>query len=163
MLCRIEELLPDMRFLVISRGNGTRFIASIEEIEIIGAEDKAATVVTLDDSINESSLEEIETALARFKVIDDWRAGRCDILSAIEQLNISRAYLFKLARRYDPEAGYASLLMHKRGRQAKEKRLCEAVEEIIQRSIDSECSGQPIPDSGLSFSSATAGGSPSLN
>ncbi|ORE33478.1 hypothetical protein BKN47_17865 [Pseudomonas aeruginosa] len=25
------------------------------------------------------------------------------------------------------------------------------------------CSGQPIPDSGLSFSSATAGGSPSLN
>ncbi|MCV4249099.1 hypothetical protein OD768_29660 [Pseudomonas aeruginosa] len=26
-----------------------------------------------------------------------------------------------------------------------------------------ECSGQPIPDSGLSFSSATAGGSPSLN
>ncbi|MCO2940343.1 hypothetical protein FA270_30295, partial [Pseudomonas aeruginosa] len=24
-----------------------------------------------------------------------------------------------------------------------------------------ECSGQPIPDSGLSFSSATAGGSPS--
>ncbi len=26
-----------------------------------------------------------------------------------------------------------------------------------------KCSGQPIPDSGLSFSSATAGGSPSLN
>ncbi|MCC4281469.1 hypothetical protein LL325_27065, partial [Pseudomonas aeruginosa] len=26
-----------------------------------------------------------------------------------------------------------------------------------------ECSGQPIPDSGLSFSSATAGGNPSLN
>ncbi|MBZ3679561.1 hypothetical protein J1N39_34400, partial [Pseudomonas aeruginosa] len=25
------------------------------------------------------------------------------------------------------------------------------------------CSGQPIPDSGLSFSSATAGGNPSLN
>jgi len=25
------------------------------------------------------------------------------------------------------------------------------------------CSGQPIPDSGLSLSSATAGGSPSLN
>jgi len=138
-----------MRFLVISRGNGTRFIASIEEIEIIGAEDKAATVVTLDDSINESSLEEIETALARFKVIDDWRAGRCDILSAIEQLNISRAYLFKLARRYDPEAGYASLLMHKRGRQAKEKRLCEAVEEIIQRSIDSEYTGAAASISGV--------------
>lgn len=27
----------------------------------------------------------------------------------------------------------------------------------------SHCSGQPIPDSGLSFSSATAGGNPSLN
>ncbi|MWW63473.1 hypothetical protein GRH70_05285 [Pseudomonas aeruginosa] len=27
----------------------------------------------------------------------------------------------------------------------------------------SKCSGQPIPDSGLSFSSATAGGNPSLN
>ncbi|MDC3898224.1 recombinase family protein [Pseudomonas aeruginosa] len=27
----------------------------------------------------------------------------------------------------------------------------------------SVCSGQPIPDSGLSFSSATAGGNPSLN
>ncbi|MCS8405060.1 PAAR domain-containing protein, partial [Pseudomonas aeruginosa] len=26
-----------------------------------------------------------------------------------------------------------------------------------------DCSGQPIPDSGLSFSSATAGGNPSLN
>ncbi|EOZ4790759.1 TPA: hypothetical protein ACQ3YJ_005971 [Pseudomonas aeruginosa] len=26
-----------------------------------------------------------------------------------------------------------------------------------------KCSGQPIPDSGLSFSSATAGGNPSLN
>ena len=26
-----------------------------------------------------------------------------------------------------------------------------------------KCSGQPIPDSGLSFSSATAGGSPPLN
>ncbi|MFL4027038.1 hypothetical protein LER65_10210, partial [Pseudomonas aeruginosa] len=26
-----------------------------------------------------------------------------------------------------------------------------------------QCSGQPIPDSGLSFSSATAGGNPSLN
>ncbi len=29
--------------------------------------------------------------------------------------------------------------------------------------LDRLCSGQPIPDSGLSFSSATAGGSPSLN
>ncbi|MGS6433520.1 hypothetical protein ACUS56_32310, partial [Pseudomonas aeruginosa] len=28
---------------------------------------------------------------------------------------------------------------------------------------DGPCSGQPIPDSGLSFSSATAGGNPSLN
>lgn len=28
--------------------------------------------------------------------------------------------------------------------------------------IEEECSGQPIPDSGLSFSSATAGGSPPL-
>ncbi len=32
---------------------------------------------------------------------------------------------------------------------------------IIQ--ANANCSGQPIPDSGLSFSSATAGGSPSLN
>ncbi len=31
------------------------------------------------------------------------------------------------------------------------------------RAEAAECSGQPIPDSGLSFSSATAGGSPSLN
>ncbi|MBN0675127.1 hypothetical protein JTM11_29225, partial [Pseudomonas aeruginosa] len=29
--------------------------------------------------------------------------------------------------------------------------------------IGALCSGQPIPDSGLSFSSATAGGNPSLN
>ncbi|WP_271408102.1 hypothetical protein [Pseudomonas sp. Q1-7] len=29
--------------------------------------------------------------------------------------------------------------------------------------FERKCSGQPIPDSGLSFSSATAGGSPSLN
>ncbi|WP_447444309.1 hypothetical protein [Pseudomonas aeruginosa] len=29
--------------------------------------------------------------------------------------------------------------------------------------IFAPCSGQPIPDSGLSFSSATAGGNPSLN
>ncbi|OWI91799.1 hypothetical protein CDC19_23475, partial [Pseudomonas aeruginosa] len=29
--------------------------------------------------------------------------------------------------------------------------------------VEHNCSGQPIPDSGLSFSSATAGGSPSLN
>ncbi|HBN9750153.1 hypothetical protein [Pseudomonas aeruginosa] len=28
---------------------------------------------------------------------------------------------------------------------------------------EGQCSGQPIPDSGLSFSSATAGGNPSLN
>ncbi|WP_400564061.1 hypothetical protein ACFELC_20270 [Pseudomonas aeruginosa] len=29
--------------------------------------------------------------------------------------------------------------------------------------IGALCSGQPIPDNGLSFSSATAGGNPSLN
>lgn len=32
-----------------------------------------------------------------------------------------------------------------------------------QAQESSGCSGQPIPDSGLSFSSATAGGNPSLN
>ncbi|WP_256718358.1 hypothetical protein, partial [Pseudomonas aeruginosa] len=34
---------------------------------------------------------------------------------------------------------------------------------VMLYDIESECSGQPIPDSGLSFSSATAGGNPSLN
>ncbi|HGP0169974.1 TPA: hypothetical protein ACLEU3_005196 [Pseudomonas aeruginosa] len=38
--------------------------------------------------------------------------------------------------------------------------LCE---QVIGRGLRRVCSGQPIPDSGLSFSSATAGGSPSLN
>ncbi|MFO2200370.1 hypothetical protein QOU27_26530, partial [Pseudomonas aeruginosa] len=35
--------------------------------------------------------------------------------------------------------------------------------EHLHYRLDRLCSGQPIPDSGLSFSSATAGGSPSLN
>ncbi|KSR36947.2 hypothetical protein APB40_33520 [Pseudomonas aeruginosa] len=35
--------------------------------------------------------------------------------------------------------------------------------ELFALSVSAWCSGQPIPDSGLSFSSATAGGSPSLN
>ncbi|AYK26725.1 hypothetical protein IPC1350_29970 [Pseudomonas aeruginosa] len=34
---------------------------------------------------------------------------------------------------------------------------------IFFNSTTNNCSGQPIPDSGLSFSSATAGGNPSLN
>ncbi|RPO17901.1 hypothetical protein IPC1221_32420 [Pseudomonas aeruginosa] len=37
---------------------------------------------------------------------------------------------------------------------------CEASAWFVRGSF---CSGQPIPDSGLSFSSATAGGNPSLN
>ncbi|PAT49656.1 hypothetical protein CJU41_00005 [Pseudomonas aeruginosa] len=36
-------------------------------------------------------------------------------------------------------------------------------EKFFSLGQDDECSGQPIPDSGLSFSSATAGGNPSLN
>ncbi len=34
---------------------------------------------------------------------------------------------------------------------------------LVLLPIGALCSGQPIPDSGLSFSSATAGGNPSLN
>ncbi len=34
---------------------------------------------------------------------------------------------------------------------------------LVLTYLKSLCSGQPIPDSGLSFSSATAGGNPSLN
>ncbi|RUE08211.1 hypothetical protein [Pseudomonas aeruginosa] len=34
---------------------------------------------------------------------------------------------------------------------------------FLRRTLGETCSGQPIPDSGLSFSSATAGGNPSLN
>ncbi|MGP3622204.1 hypothetical protein ACTVZK_33430, partial [Pseudomonas aeruginosa] len=47
----------------------------------------------------------------------------------------------------------------------KKKRISEEqVKEIERaRSMAGKCSGQPIPDSGLSFSSATAGGNPSLN
>ncbi len=57
--------------------------------------------------------------------------------------------------------------------------LCEQIEQVLRHLIflpgtpdliylllghqKSGCSGQPIPDSGLSFSSATAGGNPSLN
>jgi hypothetical protein len=40
------------------------------------------------------------------------------------------------------------------------KRLMPGIE---IKASPAKCSGQPIPDSGLSFSSATAGGSPSLN
>ncbi|WP_238578118.1 hypothetical protein, partial [Pseudomonas aeruginosa] len=32
---------------------------------------------------------------------------------------------------------------------------------VLELALCSMCSGQPIPDSGLSFSSATAGGNPS--
>ena len=39
----------------------------------------------------------------------------------------------------------------------------EEVPDDTGLAIELHCSGQPIPDSGLSFSSATAGGSPSLN
>ncbi|MFO2295762.1 hypothetical protein QOU42_26405, partial [Pseudomonas aeruginosa] len=38
-----------------------------------------------------------------------------------------------------------------------------ALIESFQPFEQAVCSGQPIPDSGLSFSSATAGGNPSLN
>ncbi|MFK1272511.1 pyocin S6 family toxin immunity protein [Pseudomonas aeruginosa] len=37
------------------------------------------------------------------------------------------------------------------------------VMEVMRWKKGGNCSGQPIPDSGLSFSSATAGGNPSLN
>ncbi|MGV5401473.1 DUF7946 domain-containing protein [Pseudomonas aeruginosa] len=39
-------------------------------------------------------------------------------------------------------------------------RLYSTVANFVETGV---CSGQPIPDSGLSFSSATAGGNPSLN
>ncbi len=43
----------------------------------------------------------------------------------------------------------------------------QGLPKLRTNSLDSShqaiCSGQPIPDSGLSFSSATAGGNPSLN
>ncbi|MGG2771904.1 hypothetical protein ACQYZS_29275, partial [Pseudomonas aeruginosa] len=42
-------------------------------------------------------------------------------------------------------------------------KLQQQLSEAAAFSFSEECSGQPIPDSGLSFSSATAGGSPSLN
>ncbi|SUC66460.1 transposase [Pseudomonas aeruginosa] len=35
--------------------------------------------------------------------------------------------------------------------------------QFVKPYVKGDCSGQPIPDSGLSFSSATAGGNPSLN
>ncbi|MGK8707121.1 KAP family P-loop NTPase fold protein [Metapseudomonas otitidis] len=38
-----------------------------------------------------------------------------------------------------------------------------SIESLTGLAEKAGCSGQPIPDSGLSFSSATAGGSPSLN
>ncbi|HGM6776191.1 TPA: SOS response-associated peptidase family protein [Pseudomonas aeruginosa] len=40
---------------------------------------------------------------------------------------------------------------------------CRAAGDFKWHAVRKECSGQPIPDSGLSFSSATAGGNPSLN
>ncbi len=39
----------------------------------------------------------------------------------------------------------------------------ELLAEMPLNELRQACSGQPIPDSGLSFSSATAGGNPSLN
>ncbi|AVR86832.1 hypothetical protein C8257_17675 [Pseudomonas aeruginosa] len=42
-------------------------------------------------------------------------------------------------------------------------RLSRTLNDWLGRDEYEHCSGQPIPDSGLSFSSATAGGNPSLN
>lgn len=136
LLCRIEEQLPGMQFLVISQRDNLKFKASLENIEFIGPVDDTAPIVIDDEAVNDASLEDIELAQKRFSVIDEWRSGRCNASSAIDQLEISKSYLFKLASQFDREAGYISLLLSKRGRKPKEKRLSEVVEKIIQKSID---------------------------
>ncbi|WP_173175341.1 Mu transposase C-terminal domain-containing protein [Pseudomonas tohonis] len=149
LLCRIENQLPHLDFLVVSQKDNSRFIANIKEIEFINLSSNGASEVVCDDTARPSTLEEIEAAQERFSVIDDWRKGLCDISYAISKLRVSRSYLFKLSKQYDAEAGYVSLLPRKRGRQPKESRLSEAVEEIIKESIDAGYHGAAASISGV--------------
>lgn len=74
-------------------------------------------------------------------------------------------------------SGKVSILVDDEGREVQAGPVCakkhsinpkEKIPDLTAAAFDGDepeltCSGQPIPDSGLSFSSATAGGSPSLN
>ncbi|MCM4072828.1 DNA polymerase [Pseudomonas aeruginosa] len=72
-----------------------------------------------------------------------------------KRLFLSYAYGMKRKGLYDAAAGYGA------ERQAAKNFFNQF--KVFEEWKNKICSGQPIPDSGLSFSSATAGGNPSLN
>ncbi|MNG17144.1 hypothetical protein D3C84_1011090 [compost metagenome] len=98
--------------------------------------------------------------------LDELRFGVCDLLSTPEHVCTSSAALnarlqllvvHNLAVQHLSAQQYAVQFKHMVAG------LTVSAAALPARIRIDHCSGQPIPDSGLSLSSATAGGSPSLN
>lgn len=144
-VCRIVKLLPDGKILVSVQADCARLSLSLDQIEFLPKSNdiEASEGLQQDLSALENySDEDLQTAKDRFETISKVLAGEISQVEAIEHLAISSTHFYRIRKRYCNDIGVLSVVSNKRGVKANTTRLEEAVEEIIQRSINDRYLGR---------------------
>ncbi|MDH4569027.1 integrase [Pseudomonas sp. BN414] len=134
-----------MTCLVVSEKNKERIRVSVDEMEFIPARNEdghAAIPLDVEEFVNNASIEDLEVAQERFRVLRDYLAKECTLSEAMAVLQVSRSHFHALRRRYDETAGYYAFIRFKRGIKKSSRRLSETLEGYIQSSIDKVYSGK---------------------
>ena len=125
--------LTTVEVMLVSSGEVA--LVKLAEIEFLAPPDELGMVPLSTKLAANATLEELEKAATRFKIIEQLRFGSLTPIQAAAQLGITKNHVYKLLRTYEEKVGSLSMLTNKRGRKQGCTLLSFEVEEIIKKSI----------------------------
>ncbi|WP_455828514.1 Mu transposase C-terminal domain-containing protein [Pseudomonas capeferrum] len=132
-LATIQQVFSDKHVrVIIDSTNAVKMVAksSIERIV------KKEIGDPIDRDANSYAPEELLVFAERYDAINKMRNSELSAAEVSAILNLSKSYIFRLARQYDEDLGPLSMALRRRGRKAGTTRLDEEMEIIISEAAD---------------------------
>ncbi|EPJ95841.1 Mu transposase C-terminal domain-containing protein [Pseudomonas psychrophila] len=132
-LATIQQVFSNKCIRVNIVSTGAVRMVGRSDIERIG---RADTVGQVSRDANNYTPEQLLVFAERYNAIRQWRSGELSISEVSAALDLSKSYLFRLAKHYDEDLGPVSMALRQRGRKSGVTRLDEEIEIIISRATD---------------------------
>lgn len=132
-LATVQQIFSDKNIRVVIVSTGASMMVSRRDLERIEKRGEAGQVSR---DASDYTPEQLLVFAERYNVIKRWSCGDLTMAQASAELNLSRSYLFRLARLYDEDFGPLCMALRRRGRKAGVTRLGEEIEMIISEATD---------------------------